>query len=96
MDIYCPTQRAFYRNTRIFSSLLNQIAWLRTYWSSRPEVFYKKRFSYKFRKIHRKITVLEPLFNKVKDLRSETSLKKRLQHRCYPANFTKLLITAFL
>ena len=27
-----------------------------------PEVFYKKRCSYKFRKIHRKTPVPEPLF----------------------------------
>ena len=48
-----------------------------------PEVFCKKRRSQKFRKIHRKTPVLEPL-------------KKRLWHRCFPVNFTRFPRTPFL
>ena len=35
-------------------------------------------------------------FNKVAGLRPATLLKKRLWHRCFPANFTKFLRTSFL
>ena len=56
-----------------------------------PEVFYKKRCSYKFRKIHRKTPVPESLFNKVAALRPATLLKKRLWHRYFPVNFVKSL-----
>ena len=34
--------------------------------------------------------------NKVADLRPTTLLKKRLWHRCFPANFVKFLRTPFL
>ena len=34
-------------------------------------------------------------FNKVAGLRSSTLLKKKLQHRCFPANFAKFLKTLF-
>ena len=34
-------------------------------------------------------------FNKVSGLRPATSLKKRLRHRCFPANIAKFLRTAF-
>ena len=36
------------------------------------------------------------LFNKVSGLRLKTLLKKRLQHRCFLANFAKFLRTHFL
>ena len=36
------------------------------------------------------------VFNKVADLRPETSLKKRLLHRCFPVYFMKFLRTPFL
>ena len=39
-----------------------------------PEVFYKKSFSRKFRKIHWKTPVLETLFDKVAILRTATLL----------------------
>ena len=61
----------------------------------RPEVFCRNRFSYKFRKIHRKTPVPESLFNKVAVLRPATLLKKRLWYRCFPVNFVKFLRTRF-
>ena len=56
----------------------------------------KKRCSWIFRKIYRKISVLESLFNKVVGLRLATLLKKRLQQRCFPVNFAKFLRTPSL
>ena len=55
-----------------------------------------KKVFLKFRKIHRKTPVPEPLFNKVAGLRPATLLKKRLWHRCFPVNFAKFLRTPFL
>ena len=55
----------------------------------RPEVFCKKVFL-EFHKILRKTPVLESLFKK-----ESTLLKKRLWHRCFPANFVKFLRTPF-
>ena len=43
-----------------------------------PEMFYKKRCSEKYHKIHRKAPVPESLFNKIAGLRTATALKKRL------------------
>ena len=37
------------------------------------------------------IVVGVSFFNKVADLRPETLLKKRLQHKCFPVNFAKFL-----
>ena len=37
-----------------------------------------------------------PFFTRVADLRPATLLKKRLWHRCFPANFVKFLRTPFL
>ena len=61
-----------------------------------PELFCKKRSSEKFRKIHRKILVLEPLFNKVARLQACSFIKKRLQHRCFHVDFAKFLRTTIL
>ena len=58
-----------------------------------PEVFYKKKCSQKFCKIHRKRPVLDLSFNKVTGLRPAT--KKRLWCRCFPVNFAKFLRTSF-
>ena len=74
------------------------------FWDNKPidiqrqaeKVFYVKRYSLKFQKIHKKLNVPESLFNKVAGLRPATLLKKRLWHRCFPINFVKLLITPFL
>ena len=43
----------------------------------------------KIRKLHREIPVLESLLKKSPEI-------KRLQHRCFPVNFEKLLRTSFL
>ena len=43
--------------------------------------------------IHRKRPVLESLFNKVAEAFNLN--KKRLQHKCFPVNTAKFLITAF-
>ena len=40
---------------------------------------------------HWKAPVLESLFNEVKGLKACNLIKKRLQHRCFPAKFVKLL-----
>ena len=53
------------------------------------EVLCKKRCSYKFRKIHRKIPMCQ-------SLRPATLLRKRLWHRCFPVNFTKFIRTPVL
>ena len=43
--------------------------------------------------IHRRTPVLKSLFNKVKGLKTCNFIKNRLQHRCFPAKFVKLLWT---
>ena len=53
-----------------------------------PEVFYKKRCSDKFHKIHRKTPVSESFFNKVAGLRPGTGVFLRIlrnfsEHLCY-------------
>ena len=60
-----------------------------------PEVIIKKR-SWKFRNIHRKIPVLESLFNIVADDQDCNVIKKRLQHRCFFVNIAKSLRTPIL
>ena len=50
----------------------------------------------KFRKSHRKLPVLEFLFNKVICLKDCIFVKKRLQHLCFPLTFAKFLRTPFL
>ena len=49
----------------------------------------------KFRNVHRKISVLGFLFNKYLDLKACSFIKKRLQHRCFPVKFAKILSTPF-
>ena len=49
-----------------------------------------RRCSKIFYKIHRKTSVLEPVFNKVVD-----PIKKRLQHLRFPMNFVKFLRVPF-
>ena len=53
----------------------------------------EKRSSEKFRNIHRKTPVLQPLFNKVSDIqaaffRTANLIKKRLQLRRFSLNIT--------
>ena len=47
--------------------------------------------SLKVRKYHRKIPVLESVFNKVADVRARNFITMKLQHRCFPVKFAKLL-----
>ena len=53
--------------------------------------FLWKRCFWKLLKIHSQKPLLESLFNEITGPRSTTLLKKRLQHRCFPANLTKFL-----
>ena len=53
------------------------------------------RCSLKFCKFHSKTPVLESLFNKAAGLNVSNSIKKRLQHRCFPVKFVKFLKTSF-
>ena len=48
-----------------------------------------KRYSSKFRKIHKKTLV--PEFSLIKTVRPATSLKKRLWHRCFFVSLAKFL-----
>ena len=62
-----------------------------------PEVFYKKRCSWKFCNIHKKTAVLKSPFNSSwSRLQACNFLKKRLQHRCFPVNIVKFLRTSTL
>ena len=80
-------------NCRLWKRLTTDLIWY--YRSSYLEVFCRKGTLKKFREIHRKTPVPEPLFNKVAGLRPETLLKKRLWHRPFPVNFAKFLRTPF-
>ena len=42
----------------------------------------------KIRKIHRKTSVLQPLFNKVAGVQACNFIKKRLKHRCFSVYFS--------
>ena len=42
-----------------------------------------------------KTPVSESFFNKISDLKPTTLLKKRLQHKCFPVIFVKVLRTTF-
>ena len=53
-----------------------------------PPAFYNKNCSWKFRNLHRKIPLLEFLFNKA--LESNFN-KKKSQHRCILVNIVELL-----
>ena len=59
-------------------------------------MFCRKRSSLKFRKFHWKTSVLESLFNKPSGLKACNFIKKRLQYRCLPLKFAKLLRTPIL
>ena len=61
-----------------------------------PVGFSKKGVLKKFQTIRLETPVLESYFNRVSGLRAVTLLKKRLQHRCFQANFMKFLRTPFL
>ena len=59
-------------------------------------MFFKTVVLEKFPNIPRKTPVLKSLFNKIVTWRPATSLKKRLQYKCFPVNLAKVLRTAFL
>ena len=59
-------------------------------------MFCKKGVLRNFAKFTRKHLRQSIFFNKVADLRPATLLKKRLWHRCFPADFAKFLRTSFL
>ena len=56
---------------------------------------FQRRCSYKFPDIHKKISVLKSLFNKVIGLMVCYFIKKELQQWCFPVNITKCLRIAF-
>ena len=68
----------------IRSSIINYSKDLGVLQKQAPEVFCKKRCSWKFHKIHGKTSM------------PATLLKKRLWHRCFPVNFVKFLRAPFL
>ena len=81
----------------IFSNFLPQITAAVHYFQMQPpEVFCKKWCSQKAWKFHRKTPVLESIFNKVAGLWACNFIKKKLQHRCFPMKFAKLLRTPIL
>ena len=65
------------------------------YRSSRTELFYKKYVLQNFAKLTGKHLYQSLLFNKVAGFKPATSLKRRLWHRCFPVNLTKLLRAPF-
>ena len=67
------------------------IIW-QSFWSSHPEVFYKKG---KISQNSQENTCVSHYFDKVADVRPATLLNKRLWHRCFPVNFSKILTTSF-
>ena len=64
--------------------------------SSHQRCSLKQVFLKKLTKFIRKHLCWSLFFNKVSDLRNAALLKKRLQQRCFPANFVKFLKTPLL
>ena len=50
----------------------------------------------RYRKIHRKATVLDSAFNEVAGLQPAALLQRRPRRRCFPVNFVEFLGTPFL
>ena len=63
--------------------------------NSRSQMFFQIDVLKNVGKSHRKTLVLEPLFNKVAGLKTCNVIKKRLQHKCFPLKFAKILRTSF-
>ena len=61
-----------------------------------PKVFYKKGVLRNFAKLAGRHLCQGLFFNKFAGRRPETLFKKRLQHKCFPVNFVKLLRIPFL
>ena len=64
--------------------------------SSHQRCSIKKAVLKKFCNIHRKIPVLESLFNRFACFKTCNVLKKTLRHRCFPVNIAKILRTFIL
>ena len=64
--------------------------------SSHQRCSMKKGILRNFTKLAGKHLCQSLFFNKVLCLRPASLLKKRIWHRCFPANFAKFLITPFL
>ena len=63
-----------------------------------PQVFWRKRCSQEFCKIHRKTPVLSitcTLKNFLKFFKDQSFMKKSLQHRCFPVNVARFLRPPF-
>ena len=58
-------------------------------------MFFKIGALKNFANFYRKTPVLDSLFNKVAGPQACSFIKKRLQHRCFPVKFAKLLRTPF-
>ena len=86
-----PVPFAEERNAKLLSKMRENLAKYVSVENRPPEVFYKKKWSYKFRHTHRKAPVLEPLFSKVSFL-----FKKILQGRWLPVNIANFLRTPIL
>ena len=56
----------------------------------------QNRCSQKFRKFHRKITVLESLLSLYVGLKTCNFIKRRLQHKCFPVKSVRFLRAPFL
>ena len=97
-----------YRETILFSKATFKLPFVRqhmqiisfqqarSYRSSSSQMFFKIGVLKNFRTFHRKILVLESLFNKASSLQVYNFIKKRLQNRCAPVKFAKFLRTPFL
>ena len=79
---------------RIFGSIILTISF-KIFRSSHPEVFCKKRVAKSFSKFTEKHLCWSFFFNKVTCFKTATLLKERLQHKCFPVNFAKLLTVVF-
>ena len=76
--------RNIHRKTPVFESPFNRFADFKKNCN-----FLKKGLQ------HRKTPVLESHFKKVAGLEARKSMKRKLQHRCFPMNIAKFLKTAF-
>ena len=63
--------------------------------SSLSQLFFKIGALKKLHNIHEKTPVMESYLNKVSGLQAYNFIKKRLQHRRFPATIAKFLRTAF-
>ena len=79
---------------RIFGSTVLTVSF-KIFRSSHPEVFCKKGVVKNFAKFTGKHLCWSLFLNKVTGFKTATLLKERIQHKCFPVNFSKLLTVAF-